>query len=210
MIYKKHKKSKLWLKNNSKDLYIKMVKKDINKYRSRSWFKLKQIDNKDKIFKKNITLIDLGSSPGGWSSFASSKIGHKGKIIAFDLLPMDYIKNVNFYQCNIYNSIFLDNTLKILNKTKVNMIMSDLSPNITGIKEIDIPQIMNLNELVLKLCYSYLKNHGVLLLKTFYCKEFNKFYNKVNSIFKIVKIRKPNASRSKSSEIYIVAKGYKN
>ncbi|QJC34601.1 rRNA methyltransferase [Enterobacteriaceae endosymbiont of Donacia crassipes] len=210
MIYKKNKKSKLWLKNNFKDFYIKKVKNNINKFRSRSWFKLEQIEKIDKIFKKNMILIDLGSSPGGWSSFASSQIGNKGKIIAFDILPMHSIKNVDFYQGNIYDSIFLNKIFKKLNKKKVDMIMSDLSPNITGIKEIDIPHIFHLNESVLNLCYSYLKNNGILLVKFFQCKEFNKYYNKINSIFKTVKIRKPNASRSQSSEIYIVAKGYKN
>ncbi|QJC36190.1 hypothetical protein GJT99_01555 [Enterobacteriaceae endosymbiont of Donacia cincticornis] len=210
MIYKKNKKSRLWLKKNFKDFYIKKVKKNINKFRSRSWFKLEQIEIIDKIFKKNMILIDLGSSPGGWSSFASSKIGNKGKIIAFDILPMNFIKNVNFYQGNIYDSIFVNRILKKINKIKVDMIMSDLSPNISGIKEIDIPHIIRLNELVLNLCYSYLRNNGIFLIKTFQCKEFNKYYNKINSIFKVVKVRKPNASRSQSSEIYIVAKGYKN
>ncbi|QJC34966.1 RlmE family RNA methyltransferase [Enterobacteriaceae endosymbiont of Donacia piscatrix] len=210
MIYKKNRKSKLWLINNYKDFYIKKVKNNINKYRSRSWFKLEQIEKIDKIFRKNMILIDLGSSPGGWSSFASTQIGNKGKIIALDILPMNFIKNVNFYQGNIYNSIFLNKILKEFNKNKVDMIMSDLSPNISGIKEMDIPHIINLNELVLNLCYSYLKNNGIFLIKTFQCKEFNKYYNKINSVFRIVKIRKPNASRSQSSEIYIVAKGYKN
>ncbi|QJC34198.1 hypothetical protein GJT94_01580 [Enterobacteriaceae endosymbiont of Donacia cinerea] len=210
MNYKKNKKSKIWLKHNFKDFYIKKVQKNINKYRSRSWFKLAEIEKIDKIFKKGMTIIDLGSSPGGWSSFASLKIGNKGKIIACDILPMNNIKNVKFYQGNICNSIFLNKILTKLNKIKVHMIMSDISPNISGIKEIDIPQIIYLNELTLKLCYSYLKYNGVFLVKTFQNKELIRYFNKIKSIFKVVKIRKPNASRYKSSEIYIVAKEYKN
>ncbi|QJC37828.1 23S rRNA (uridine(2552)-2'-O)-methyltransferase [Enterobacteriaceae endosymbiont of Donacia bicoloricornis] len=209
MNYKK-KKSKIWLEKNSKDFYIKKVQKNINKYRSRSWFKLAEIEKTDKIFKKNMTIIDLGSSPGGWSSFASLKIGSKGKIIACDILPMNYIKNVNFYQGNICNPIFFNKIKKKINKTKIHLIMSDMSPNISGIKEIDIPRIIYLNELTLKLCYSNLEQNGSFLVKTFQGEELIKFYNKINSIFEIVKIRKPNASKSKSSEVYIVAKRYKN
>ncbi|QJC36603.1 hypothetical protein GJU00_01575 [Enterobacteriaceae endosymbiont of Donacia simplex] len=210
MNYKKNRKSKIWLKNNFKDFYIKKVQKNINKYRSRSWFKLAEIEKIDKIFKKGMTIIDLGSSPGGWSSFASLKIGNKGKIISCDILPMKNIKNVNFYQGNICNSIFFNKIIEKLNKIKVHMIMSDMSPNISGIKEIDIPRIIYLNELTLKLCYSHLKHNGIFLVKTFQSHELIRYYNKINSIFKIVKIRKPNASRSQSSEIYIVAKKYKN
>lgn len=208
MNYKK-KKSKIWLKNNFKDFYIKKVQKNINRYRSRSWFKLAEIEKIDKIFKKNMIIIDLGSSPGGWSSFASSKIGNKGKIIACDILPMNYIKNVNFYKGNICNPIFF-NKIKKINKIKAHMIMSDMSPNISGIKEIDIPRIIYLNELTLKLCYSNLRHNGSFLIKTFQGKGLTKFYKKINSIFEIVKIRKPNASKSQSNEIYIVAKRYKN
>ncbi|QJC35788.1 RlmE family RNA methyltransferase [Enterobacteriaceae endosymbiont of Donacia sparganii] len=210
MNYKKNKKSKKWLKNNFKDFYIQKTKKNISKYRSRSWFKLAEIEKIDKIFKKDMKIIDLGSSPGGWSSFASLKIGNKGKIIAFDILPMNYIKNVDFYQGNVCNSIFLNKIIKKINKIKVHMIMSDISPNFSGIKEIDIPNIIYLNKLALNLCYSQLKYNGTFLVKTFQNKGLNQFYNKINSIFKIVKIRKPNASRSQSSEIYIVAKGYQN
>ncbi|QJC38229.1 hypothetical protein GJU04_01580 [Enterobacteriaceae endosymbiont of Donacia marginata] len=210
MNYKKKKKSKIWLKNNFKDFYIKKVKKNINKYRSRSWFKLAQIEKIDKIFKKDMKIIDLGSSPGGWSSFASFKIGNKGKIIACDILPMNYIPNVYFYKGNICDPIFFNKIKTKLNKIKVHIIMSDMSPNISGIKEIDIPRIIYLNELTLKLCYSKLKHNGTFLVKTFQGKGLTKFYNKINSMFEIVNIRKPNASKSQSNEIYIVAKRYKN
>nr|WP_281351027.1 SAM-dependent methyltransferase [Enterobacteriaceae endosymbiont of Donacia fulgens] len=182
----------------------------MNRYRSRSWFKLAEIEKIDKIFKKNMIIIDLGSSPGGWSSFASLKIGNKGRIIACDILPMDYIQNVNFYKGNICNPIFFNKIIKKLNKIKVHMIMSDMSPNISGIKEIDIPRIIYLNELTLKLCYSKLRHNGIFLVKTFQGKGLTQFYKKISSIFEIVKIRKPNASRSQSNEIYIVAKRYKN
>ncbi|QJC32970.1 RlmE family RNA methyltransferase [Enterobacteriaceae endosymbiont of Donacia semicuprea] len=210
MNFKKNKKSKKWLKNYFKDSYIRKAKRNINKFRSRSWFKLEEIEKKHKIFRNNITIIDLGSSPGGWSSFAASKIGKKGKIIACDILPMNPIQKVYFYQGNICNSIILNKILRILNKTKVQIIMSDMSPNISGIKEIDIPRIIHLNEIALKLCYSLLEYNGSFLIKTFQGKGLTKYYNKISSVFKTTKISKPNASRSQSCEIYIVAKKYKN
>ncbi|QJC32567.1 RlmE family RNA methyltransferase [Enterobacteriaceae endosymbiont of Donacia dentata] len=211
MNFKKNKKSKKWLKNHFKDFYIKKVQKNINKFRSRSWFKLEEINKIYKIFNNDdITVIDLGSSPGGWSSFAASKIGNNGKVIACDILPMNPINKVNFYQGNICNSITLNKIFQILKKTKVQIIMSDISPNISGIKEIDIPRIIHLNKITLELCYSFLEHNGSFLVKTFQSQELVKYYNKINSVFKEIKISKPNASRSQSCEIYIVAKKYKN
>ncbi|QJC29164.1 RlmE family RNA methyltransferase [Enterobacteriaceae endosymbiont of Plateumaris rustica] len=209
MFYKKNKKKIFWIKKYLKDIYVKKVKKN-NKFRSRSWFKLQEIQKIDKIFKPNMKIIDLGCSPGGWSKFASLQIGSKGKIIACDLLPMKKINNVDFIQGNLYNeNIF--NLIKIkLNNFKVQVIMSDISPNISGIKEIDIPKSIYLSELALKLCYSVLDFNGNFLIKIFQGTGINQFLKKIESLFKIMKIRKPNASRSNSREIYIVAKGYRN
>ncbi|QJC31746.1 23S rRNA (uridine(2552)-2'-O)-methyltransferase [Enterobacteriaceae endosymbiont of Donacia tomentosa] len=210
MNYKKNNKSKIWLKNNSNDFYIKIVKKNKNKFRSRSWFKLEEIHKVDKIFKKDMIVLDLGASPGGWSQFASLKIGNKGKIIACDKSIMKSINNVDFIQGDLCHPNTINLLKEKLNNKKVQIIISDMSPNISGVKEIDIPRSLYLNKLALKLCYLTLEYNGNFLVKSFQGKGFNQYYKQINSIFKYSKIRKPNASRSQSCEIYIVAKGYKN
>ncbi|QJC30049.1 23S rRNA (uridine(2552)-2'-O)-methyltransferase [Enterobacteriaceae endosymbiont of Plateumaris sericea] len=209
MFYKKNKKKNIWLKKYLKDIYVKQVKKN-NKLRSRSWFKLQQIQKLDKIFKPNMIVIDLGCSPGGWSKFASIKIGLKGKIIACDLLPMKQINNVEYIQGDLCDKNIFNLIKNKLNNLKAQVIMSDISPNISGISEIDIPKFFYLSELALKLCYSILDFNGNFLIKVFQGIELKKYLKKINSLFKTIKIRKPNASRSSSREIYIVAKGYQN
>ncbi|QJC28270.1 RlmE family RNA methyltransferase [Enterobacteriaceae endosymbiont of Plateumaris braccata] len=209
MSCRKNKKKNIWIKKYLKDIYVKKVKQN-SEFRSRSWFKLQEIQKIDKIFKPNMKIIDLGSSPGGWSKFALSKIGLNGKIIACDLLPMKKIDNVDFIQGNLCD-INIINLIKIkLNNLKAQVIMSDMSPNISGVKEIDIPKSIYLSELALKLCYSILDFNGNFLIKIFQGIGVDQYLKKIDSLFKIMKIRKPNASRSHSCEIYIVAKGYQN
>ncbi|QJC28719.1 23S rRNA (uridine(2552)-2'-O)-methyltransferase [Enterobacteriaceae endosymbiont of Plateumaris consimilis] len=209
MFCRKNKKKNVWMKKYLKDIYVKKVKQN-SEFRSRSWFKLQEIQKLDKIFKPNITIIDLGCSPGGWSKFVSLKIGLKGKIIACDLLPMKKINNVSFIQGNLCDDNII-NLIKIkLNNLKAQVIMSDISPNISGIKEIDIPKSMYLSELALNLCYSVLDFNGNFLIKIFQGIGVNQYLKKIDSLFKTMKIRKPDASRSHSCEIYVVAKGYQN
>ncbi|QJC30501.1 RlmE family RNA methyltransferase [Enterobacteriaceae endosymbiont of Neohaemonia nigricornis] len=207
---KKNISRKTWLKNHFNDYYVKQTQVNIKKFRSRSWFKLSELHKQDKIFKKGMYVIDLGSSPGGWSCFAASTIGHTGKVIACDILPMNNIHNVDFFTGNIFDSHTLKLLANKLNAKKVHVIMSDISPNISGIKIIDAERSVNLNILVLNLCKIYLAYQGTLIMKVFHNNNFKYLCNMICNIFYNIKIRKPNASRSKSCEIYVVAKGYKH
>ncbi|WMY97652.1 MAG: SAM-dependent methyltransferase [Arsenophonus sp.] len=192
--------SNYWIRKHIQDEYVK--KSYQNKIRSRSWFKLDSIQKTDKILKPGIIVFDLGSSPGGWSQYASYILKETGRIIAFDLLPMKPIHNVDFFQ----GKISIKKIKKIINQKKIDLIMSDMCPNITGIASTDDINILYLGRLALKICYYFLDQKGIFVVKTFHGKEFNKYLNEISKLFKKINIRKPNASRSTSSEVYIVAK----
>lgn len=198
------KSSKFWIKKNDKDQYVIQAKR--RKFRSRSWFKLQEIEKKNKIFKSNMNVIDIGSSPGGWSQYAIKRIKPKGIIIACDILPMKPIKNVIFFKGNFCQKDIFNNFLNICKKRKIQVCMSDLSPNITGISSIDIPKSFMLASYALKICLSTLEPNGIFLIKIFQGDGFNNFLKKINFLFKSVKICKPSASRSRSREVYILAK----
>ncbi|QJC30918.1 RlmE family RNA methyltransferase [Enterobacteriaceae endosymbiont of Macroplea appendiculata] len=206
---KKHKSKLIWLKNHFSDYYVKKVHNNFNKFRSRSWFKLEELHNIDYLFKKGMNVIDFGSSPGGWSSFASLQIGETGKIIANDILSMEKIYNVDFIQGNLLDINIYNKLEQKFKKQKTQIIMSDMAPNMTGIKTIDIPKSIYLNLIVLNLCKNYLVYNGSIVMKIFQSNEFQSLYHKICKMFDNVRIRKPNSSKTRSCEIYIVAKGYK-
>ncbi|UAJ64904.1 23S rRNA (uridine(2552)-2'-O)-methyltransferase [Candidatus Schneideria nysicola] len=200
--------NKVWLRQHFKDIYIKQKYK--RKIRSRAWFKLDQIQKTDNIFNKGMHIIDLGSAPGGWSEYALKKvIPYKGSVIACDILPMQPLQGVEFIQVDCFHNDFLKILLKKINNRKIKMVMSDMSPNITGISSIDIPNSINYANITLNICYSLLEKEGNLLLKIFQGEGFNEYIKKVKLIFNKVIIRKPPASRSSSREVYLVAKGFK-
>ncbi|QCI16051.1 RlmE family RNA methyltransferase [Buchnera aphidicola] len=203
MIYKKKNSSNRWLLEHFKDLYVKKAKN--NKIRSRAWFKLEQLDKSNRIFKTNMNVIDLGAAPGSWSQYAVSKIGKKGRIIACDILPIKPITGVDIFQGDFSNKKTLNFMLNSFSHIKFHLVMSDMTPNITGHFSIDMPRIINLAKLALKISNYVLSKKGIFLLKSFQGEGFNELYKEIKIFFKHIKICKPKTSRTRSREIFILA-----
>jgi 23S rRNA (uridine2552-2'-O)-methyltransferase len=196
-----------WLNEHFKDRFVQQAQK--KGLRSRAWFKLEEIQKSDKLFKPGITVVDLGAAPGGWSQYVASLIGNKGRIIACDLLPMDPIVGVDFLQGDFRDDAVLNALLERVGEEKVQVVMSDMAPNMSGQPAVDIPRAMYLVELALDMCKDVLAPNGSFIVKVFQGEGFEEYLKTVRSLFKTVKIRKPEASRSRSREVYIVAMGMK-
>ncbi|QIE02084.1 RlmE family RNA methyltransferase [Buchnera aphidicola] len=200
---KKKKKSNYWLREHFSDLYVKEAKK--NNIRSRAWFKLKQLDTDYKLLKMGMNVIDLGSSPGSWSQYAANKIGKTGYIIACDILPIKPIMGVNILQGDFRNPDMLNKLLYLSKDIIFDLVMSDMAPNITGNFSIDMPNIIELSKLALKISNRVLSKNGTFLLKSFQGDGFNELYHEIKRFFKKIKICKPKTSRTRSREIFIIA-----
>lgn len=196
-----------WLNEHFKDRFVLQAQK--KGLRSRAWFKLDEIQQTDKLFKPNMTVVDLGAAPGGWSQYVASQIGQKGRIIACDLLPMDPIVGVDFLQGDFRDEAVLKALLDRVGENKVQVVMSDMAPNMSGQPAVDIPRAMYLVELALDMCRDVLAKNGSFIVKVFQGEGFETYLKEVRSLFKTVKIRKPEASRLRSREVYIVATGMK-
>lgn len=189
------------------DEYVKMAQ--VKGYRSRAVFKLNEIQDKDQIIKPGMNIIDLGAAPGGWSQFAREIIGKKDKIIALDILPMEPIDGVDFIQGDFREQVVLDELYAVLDGAEVNLVMSDMAPNMSGNKAVDQPRSIYLGELALETAKAVLTKGGTFLVKLFHGEGFEEFYQEVQKSFSKVVIRKPKASRPRSNEVYILAKGFK-
>lgn len=200
------KSSHRWLKEHFSDPYVKRAQSE--GYRSRAAYKLLEIQAKDKIFKPGMVVIDLGAAPGGWSQVASKLVGRKGKILALDILPMDSLPGVEFIQGDFREDQVFDQIKASLQDTAVDLIISDMAPNISGISGVDQPRVMYLAELCLELVHLALKPGGTLLIKLFQGEGFDSFLLSLRKSFAQVVVRKPPASKSRSSEVYLVAKGF--
>ncbi|MCK9622501.1 MAG: 23S rRNA (uridine(2552)-2'-O)-methyltransferase RlmE [Methylobacter sp.] len=201
------KSSSRWMQEHFADEYVKMAQ--AQGYRSRAVFKLKEIQEKDQLIKPGMNIIDLGAAPGGWSQFARPIIGKKNKIIALDILPMDPIEGVDFIQGDFREQAVLDQLYAVLDGAPVNMVMSDMAPNMSGNKGVDQPGAIYLGELALETAKTVLTKDGVFLVKLFHGAGFEEFFKEVQQAFVKVVIRKPKASRPRSNEVYILAKGFK-
>ncbi len=202
----KSKSSKSWLKEHFDDKYVNQAKLD--GMRSRAAYKLLEINKRDKLIKPGMTVVDLGAAPGGWSQFAAGIVGHKGKVIAMDILPMDSLENVEFVQGDFNEPIILQRLLELTVNQPIGLVMSDMAPNISGITSMDQARMMNLADLALDLVRQALMPGGDFLIKMFQGSGSDEFKKELKTIFKKVLIRKPDASRSRSREIYILARGY--
>ncbi|QCI23909.1 23S rRNA (uridine(2552)-2'-O)-methyltransferase RlmE [Buchnera aphidicola (Macrosiphoniella sanborni)] len=200
---KKRKSSRHWLLEHLTDPYVKEAKK--NNIRSRAWFKLEQLDKNNKLFKTGMNIIDLGAAPGSWSQYAVKKIGTTGSVIACDILPIKPITGVNIFQGDFRNQKILNNMLDSFKNITFNLVMSDMAPNITGHCSIDMPRIIELSRLALKISNDVLSRNGIFLLKSFQGEGFNELYQEIKIFFKKVKICKPKTSRTRSREIFIIA-----
>ena len=201
------KSSNRWMQEHFDDNYVKMAQ--AQGYRSRAVFKLSEIQEKDQIIKSGMNIIDLGAAPGGWSQFARPLIGKKNKLVALDILPMDPIEGVDFIQGDFREEAVLEQLYSLLDGAPINLVMSDMAPNMSGNKEVDQPRAIYLGELAFETAKAVLTKEGSFLVKLFHGEGFEAFHREVQQSFAKVVIRKPKASRPRSNEVYILAKGFK-
>ena len=194
--------SKNWIKGHVKDPFVIQAQKD--GYRSRAAYKLIEIDKKYKIIKSGITAVDLGAAPGGWSQVLTKKIGLKGKVIGIDLLEVAPIKGIDFIQGDFMQEEILNEMVDKLENKPVDLVISDMAPNISGIKMVDQQKAIYLNELAFDFASKHLKQNGCFLVKSFVGKDFEEFVKNLRSCFKKVYKIKPDSSRSRSAEIFLL------
>lgn len=196
-----------WLKEHFDDKYVQQAKK--RGLRSRAVFKLEELQGRDRLFKPGMTVVDLGAAPGGWSQFCVEQVGQKGQVVACDLLPMDAIAGVDFLQGDFRDEAVLNALLTRVGEDKVDVLLSDMAPNMSGTREVDQPKSMYLVELALDMCREVLAPQGSFVVKVFQGTGFDEFLFEVRRSFSSVKVRKPDSSRPRSREVYIVATGFK-
>lgn len=199
--------SRRWLNEHFKDQYVKQA--HANNLRSRAYFKLEEIQKVDRIFKKDMIVVDLGAAPGGWSQYASTVIGEQGKVIACDILAMDPLYNVDFLQGDFRDEKVLAKLMEMIDGRPIDVVLSDMAPNFSGNPNVDIPRAMYLCELALDMVKDVLKKGGSFVIKIFHGEGFEEYLKEVRRMFTTVRIRKPDASRDRSREVYIVALNYK-
>jgi len=200
-------KNRSWIKQHVKDPYVKQSQ--VDGYRSRASYKLLEIVEKDRLIRSGMTVVDLGSAPGGWSQVAARLVGHTGRVHALDLLPMDSIAGVDFIQGDFTEEDVFDELLRLIENRPVDLVISDMAPNLSGNKAVDQPAVMYLAELAVELAEKVLTSKGVFIAKLFQGQGFDPFVLQVRTLFNGVSIIKPDASRSRSREVYLVAKGLK-
>jgi len=201
----KKKSSRRWLKEHFDDPFVKKARKEA--YRSRAVYKLIEIQEKDKIIQSGMTVVDLGAAPGGWSQCAAQWVGQGGRVFALDRLPIDSIAGVEIIQGDFTDEQVLSSLLAKLD-AGVDLVISDLAPNISGIGAIDQPRSMILVELAYDFASQVLKPGGSFLVKVFHGAGFDEFYKTMRQSFEKVVTRKPKASRARSKESYILGKGF--
>lgn len=199
--------SKQWLREHFTDPYVKQAQQE--GYRSRSVYKLKELQERDYLFKPGMTVIDLGAAPGGWCQYVVDLIKPHGKLIAIDLLPMEPLPGVQFIQGDFASDEILNKLLELVSGKKIDWIISDMAPNMSGNESVDIPRSMYLNELALDFAKKVLLPTGGFLIKVFQGEGFDSFLFDIKQYFQKVAIRKPKASRGRSREVYILARGIK-
>lgn len=200
------KQSKRWLKEHFDDPFVQQAQKD--GYRSRAVYKLLEIDEKDHILRSGMTVVDLGAAPGGWSQVTAMRLGDQGRLIALDILPMDALADVTFILGDFREEAVYNDLLKILADAPVDLVMSDMAPNTSGIKAVDQPRAMYLAELALEMAQKTLKPGGNFLVKVFQGEGFDAYLIELRKSFKKVLTRKPRASRPRSREVYLLARDY--
>jgi 23S rRNA (uridine2552-2'-O)-methyltransferase len=202
------KSSHQWLRKHFDDEFVKRAQRE--GYRSRAVYKLDEIQQKDRILRPGSVVVDLGAAPGGWSQYAAQQLGDKGRIIALDILPMEPLSGVEFLQGDFREDEALAALMKVLNGATVSLVMSDMAPNISGMGAVDQPRSMYLVELAVDFSATVLGKGGDLLFKGFQGEGFDALLRDLRGRYRKVLIRKPKASRPKSREVYVLAKGRLN
>jgi 23S rRNA (uridine2552-2'-O)-methyltransferase len=201
------KSSKRWLAEHEADEFVRRAR--LAGWRSRAVFKLEEIQNKDTIIRPGMTVVDLGAAPGAWSQYVMHVMGGKGKLLALDILPMDPIAGVTCIQGDFRDEDVLEELEADLGGRRVDLVLSDMAPNISGMSAVDQPRAMYLAELALDFARKHLVEGGAFVAKVFQGEGFQQFVAELRQSFETVRIRKPAASRPRSREVYSVARNYR-
>lgn len=199
---KRTKTSKAWMQEHVNDPYVKLAQKD--GYRARAAYKLIEIDDKDRLIKPGMVVVDLGSTPGSWSQVAIQRLKNNGRVIALDLLPMIGIPGVEFIQGDFREDEILEQLEEKLNGQQIDLVISDMAPNISGISSVDQPNAVYLTELAVDFSLKWLKPEGNFLVKVFIGSGFEEIVKAMRDSFEKVVTRKPKASRDRSTEVYLL------
>lgn len=199
------KSSKAWIREHITDPYVKRAQAE--GYRSRAAYKLQQIAARDKLFRPGMTVVDLGAAPGGWSQIAARAVAPGGRVIALDILELPPLAGVSFVRGDFHNDATLTELERLLAGRRVDLVLSDMSPNISGIASADQARVAALAEGALEFAAKHLKPQGNFLVKTFQGVGFGEFLQAMRRQFRQVVVRKPEASRSRSNEVYLLGKG---
>jgi 23S rRNA (uridine2552-2'-O)-methyltransferase len=204
---KRTKSSARWLAEHAADPYVKRAHEE--GWRSRAAFKLEEIQRTDRILRPGMTVVDLGAAPGGWSQFAARTLGGQGRVIALDVLAMPALPGVEFIEGDFTEESVLEQLNAALGGKKVDLVMSDMAPNMMGIADVDHDRSMALVDLAVDFAAHSLRPGGDLLMKVFQGREFQPLVARLRRDFESVKLRKPKASRARSAEVYVLARGYR-
>jgi len=204
---KKSHSSKQWLRRHVNDPYVQRSRKE--GYRSRSAYKLTEIDDRDKVLKGGQVVVDLGAAPGGWSQVAAKRVGAAGKVVAIDLLAMEPVAGVTFLQADFASRKGLAAVETTLEGRRVDVVLSDMAPNFTGISVSDQAKTLELAEVARDFALLHLKSQGAFLVKIFQGAGYDEYLKSLRLRFAKVAVRKPDASRDESAEQYILARGLK-
>lgn len=205
---KRSKASGRWLQEHFDDHFVKEAQR--LGYRSRAAFKLLEILEKDKLVKKGMTVIDLGAAPGGWTQIISQQLQGTGRIIATDILPMDHLPDVEFVEGDFTEEKVFQSILSLMNGQAADLVISDMAPNMSGMRDIDQPKSMYLAELALDLAVKTLSSEGAFVAKVFQGEGFDQYISDIKKAFLKVATRKPSSSRARSREVYVVAQKFRS
>lgn len=202
------KNSRDWVKRHLSDPYVKKANKE--GYRSRSVYKLQEIDAAEKLIKPGMVIVDLGSAPGGWSQMLIEKLANTGKVVAIDMLPMEAINKVHFIEADFSEDAGLNAVVAAIENKPIDLVISDMAPNLTGVVITDQARLYALGELATEFAVRFLKPNGAFLVKVFQGDGFEPFVKLLRSRFVKVGAKKPDASRDESREVYLLARGLKH
>lgn len=201
---KKNKTTKAWITEHVNDAYVQRARAE--GWRSRAAFKLTEIDDKDKLLKPGMTVVDLGSAPGSWSQVAAKRVAPGGRLIALDLLPMEPVHGVEFIQGDFHDDAVLQALADALDGRQVDLVLSDMAPNMSGIQLTDQARVMDLAELTLAFAAQHLKAGGDMLVKVFQGAGYMELREAMRQVFEVILVRKPSASRGRSAETFLLGR----
>lgn len=199
--------SKNWMREHINDPFVQRAKRE--GYRSRASYKLMEIDDRDRLLKPGMTVVDLGCAPGGWSQVARQRMGKQGTVVGIDLLPMIPLEGVTFVQGDFRDVVVGQRLQELYGNRAVDLVLSDLAPNISGVALYDQARAAELWELALEFSQAVLSSQGKFLVKAFHGADFESYVRNMRAVFKRVVTRKPAASRDRSSEVYLLGEGLK-